>query len=471
MCGILGSVPRSEQTTFKTALDRIAHRGPDAEGIIHLSEISLGHRRLSILDLTESGSQPMFSSDQRYIIAYNGEIYNYLEIRAVLEKDGFSFKTESDTEIVLAAYIKWGPACLSKFNGMWAISIWDKQTKELFVSRDRFGKKPFFYIHDQERFIFASEMKSLLPFLSEIKPHPDFERMKEAPFSYESTERCLIQGIKRFPAGSFAFLRSNKLCIKRFWNTLDHLQAPSSNYEKQVEEFQELFIDSCKLRLRSDVPIGTALSGGLDSSATIGVATNLARTNNKPTPKAFVASFPQSTIDETPYAQRVIDHLKIDSKIIPINPILEWKKILEYIYLTEELYLTSPIPMIMTYREIKKDGVSVTLDGHGADELFSGYGHIREAYVDAPYSSKNFSEIYEALHGYPGSSLEIWKESLQVKSKDMAKHLLQRGISSKDSNHENFKKLDHFSKHLYVIFHETILPTLIRNYDRYSMAS
>lgn len=471
MCGILGAIPKADENRFKESLDKIAHRGPDAAGILHLPDISLGHRRLAILDLTESGTQPMNSRDGRYIIIYNGEIYNYLEIKAELEQEGAIFTTNTDTEVVLAAFIYWKEHCLLKFNGMWSFAIWDCYEKKLFLSRDRFGKKPLFYIHDNEKFVFASEMKSLIPFLSKVRPHKNFNQMRELPFNYEKTEDCLIEGIKRFPAGSFGILQSLKLKITRYWNTLDHLITPASNYDDQVEEFRELFLDACKIRLRSDVPIGTALSGGLDSSATIAISTFLAKKHTHSLPKAFVASFPDSSIDETFYAQKVVKHLNIESKFIKIEPLTQWDNIIKYIYLTEELYITSPIPMLMTYQSIKNSGVSVTLDGHGADELFSGYGHVRTAYLDVQMNYKSISEIYRTLHNEKGTFSKIISEYLLTNVKERSKKYLNLGVNSTDCKHLNFKALDHFTRDLYIIFHETILPTLLRNYDRYSMAN
>lgn len=480
MCGILGTLPNTEQFLFRESLDTLEHRGRDDSGIWNDNGISLGHRRLSILDLSKSGHQPMSYLNERYHIVFNGEIYNFLEIRQELEIKGYIFRSQSDTEVALASYIQWGEDCLLKFNGMWAFAIWDSVNKKLFLSRDRFGKKPLFYAFVKDRFIFASEMKAIYPFLSEIKPSSDFNWMKKNIFLYEGTEKCLVEGIKRFPAGYYGYFENKILKITRFWNTLDHLITPAKNYENQMDDFKGLFIDACKIRMRSDVPIGTALSGGLDSSAIMCAIANIAKKMpemrmSQDWQHAFVASFPNTSIDETYYANKVVEYLGINGTFIDIKPLKVWNKLYEYFYLFEELYITSPIPMLMVYKSVKDKGVTVSIDGHGADELFSGYGHLIESLWDAGLNIRNIKNIFSTLDGTKDfGSNQIKKESrmgryLKFMLKKIIKKLLKNGHQSRDYAHPNFKKMDNFSQQLYIIFHETILPTLLRNYDRYSM--
>jgi asparagine synthase (glutamine-hydrolysing) len=475
MCGILGAIPQENIILFQKALDQMMHRGPDGEGIWHHEKISLGHRRLSIIDLSAAAKQPMSFGNGRYTITYNGEIYNYLELKKELIYLGHAFKTESDTEVLLAAFVEWGPSCLLKFNGMWSFAIWDNVDEILFMSRDRFGKKPLFYHQNTTHFYFSSEMKGLYPFLKKIKPSEDFHWMSQNLMNYESTEKCLIEGIKRFPAGHFGYYKNGKLELTRYWNTLDHLVNPAKKYEDQVEEFREIFTDACKIRMRSDVPLGTALSGGLDSSATLAVVKNLIDSNSSSNKiQAFIASFPGSKLDETHYAQTVTTHLKLKANIIEIDPLKKWDQLLEYIYKVEDLYLTSPLPMIMTYEAVKKAGVSVTLDGHGADELFSGYGHLNYAIRDNLFNNKRINEILKIIDESGGNNSSHAKKILGAAKwliKDEARNILGRNYLSKDRNHPNFKEMDRFTQQLYILFHETILPTLLRNYDRYSMSN
>ena len=212
--------------------------------------------------------------------------------------------------------------------------------------------------------------------MNRLEVADEFDWMKKNVFYYEATEKCLIKGIKRFPAGHNGILKNGQLRTKRYWNTLDHLVDVPSQYDQQVEHFRELFMDATKLRMRSDVTIGTALSGGLDSSATIGSMAHLAKNNNSYSDDwqhAFVAAFPGTPLDESKYAKMVTDHLGIGATFIDIEPLSHWDKLDDYFYLFEDLYITSPLPMVMLYGAVKENGVTVTLDGHGADELLSGY--------------------------------------------------------------------------------------------------
>ncbi|WP_228237527.1 asparagine synthase (glutamine-hydrolyzing) [Allomuricauda sp. M10] len=480
MCGILGTVPATEHSHFKGALDTLTHRGPDSFGIENIDdEVSLGHRRLSILDISENGHQPMFHESRRYAVIFNGEIYNFLEIQKELENLGHRFRSTSDTEVLLKAYIQWGEECVLKFNGMWALAIWDTETKRLFMSRDRYGKKPLFYAQVDGKFIFASEMKAIFPFMDRLEVSDDFNWMKKNVFFYEATEKCLIKGIKRFPAGHSGHFENGKLSLYRYWNTLDHLVEVPKSYEEQVEVFRELFMDSCKLRMRSDVTIGTALSGGLDSSATIAAMANLAKNNNSYSndwQHAFVATFPGTPLDESHYAKMVTDHLGIGATYVKIDPLEHWGKLEEYFYLFEDLYITSPLPMVMLYGAVKRNGVTVTLDGHGADELLSGYQQgTLESLWDARFNLRNTKDI---LNIYQGSINEDevqydregkLKVYLDYMARKTGKKILGKKMPSIDNGHPNFNKLDNLSQYLYSMFHENIMPTLLRNYDRYAM--
>ncbi len=480
MCGIFGTLPTTEHNLFKHALDTLTHRGPDSYGIEDVGgKISMGHRRLSILDLSKNGHQPMSNEDRRYTIVLNGEIYNFLELKNELSKKGHSFNSSSDTEVLLKSYIEWGEDCVLKFNGMWAFAIWDNHKNELFFSRDRYGKKPLFYAEIEGRFIFASEMKAIYPFINKLEVSEDFDWMKRNIFAYETTDKCLIKGIKRFPHGHNGWYRDGKLSLKRYWNTLDHLIEVPEKYEDQVEQFRSMFLDSCKLRMRSDVAIGTALSGGLDSSATIGAMAHLSKNNNsysKDWQHAFVATFPETPMDESKYARMVTDHLGIKGTFMEVEPLQHWGKLEEYFYLFEDLYITTPIPMIMIYEAVKNNGVTVTLDGHGADELFSGYNGLIEALWDSKFNYKNIKDILDTYQGTLNTSdqfdrINYKKLYANFMVKTAAKKILGKDRISRDHDHPNFKKLDNLSKHLYVIFNETILPTLLRNYDRYAMIS
>ena len=487
MCGIFGHIGYLSAQLAQRCTDTLAHRGPDGVGLWHAPEVTFGHRRLSILDLTENAKQPMSYADGRYYITFNGEIYNFLEIRAELESKGYRFHSQSDTEVVLASFAAWGEACQFRFNGMWAFAIWDTKEKALFLSRDRFGKKPLFYTWlPQGKFAFASEMKAIFPLLDEVRANTSLVRDTSRIFLYESTEECVIEGIKRFRAGYSGWLKNGRLETKRWWCTLDHLPTIPEKYEDQVEQFRELFLDACRLRMRSDVPLGTALSGGLDSSATISCMAHIA-THGKTLrmgeswQHAFIASFPGTPLDETKYAKMVADHLGIDATVIEIDPLREISNLGHYLYMFEELFIANPIPFMQTYSAVKAHNVSVTLDGHGADELFGGYTFdYLSALRDTGWNLSQAIDIVDMYYAAFGESAQLI-DHLPPKSIFLAKHFGKRVVkkilgishSSKcmDGKHQLWKCLGSLNQQLYISTHETVLPTLLRNYDRYSMAN
>jgi asparagine synthase (glutamine-hydrolysing) len=325
MCGISGIWNLNEQKlsleSLKRFTDTMIHRGPDGSGYnLYLSEtLGLGHRRLSILDLTEMGKQPFSYLDTLHI-TFNGEIYNFIELRKELSAQGYSFRTESDTEVVLAAYHCFGKDCLMKFNGMWAFAIWDERNNELFVARDRFGVKPLHYCYlPGKLFAFASETIAFKN-LDGFKRSFDESHLSLAvqnPNLIEATGRTIFRDLNQLLPGCSIQLKSTSApVIKKWWDTADHIHTTPAKYEDQVVEFRELFFDACKIRMRSDVPIASALSGGLDSSS---VYCTLQYFNNHPSQlerlparwqKAFVATFPGTDVDERNYAEEVLNYTK-----------------------------------------------------------------------------------------------------------------------------------------------------------------
>lgn len=484
MCGIFGHIGNIQRELAARCTDALVHRGPDGGGLWIGDAIALGHRRLAILDLSDLGTQPMSYANGRYWITFNGEIYNFLELRSQLENLGHRFRSESDTEVILAAFQEWGEKCLSKFNGMWAFSIWDNLENRLFMSRDRFGKKPLFYASVKSGFAFASEMKALFPLLGDVRPNTRIVKDIKLIFHYESTDQCVVEGIKRFPAGHYGWLKDSSLELHRYWCTLDCLVDVPANYGDQVEQFHELFVDSCRIRMRSDVPIGTALSGGLDSSSTISTVAHIARQEHgnrlsRVWQNAFVASFPGTPLDETAYAKQVTDFLDINATLVDIDPIQGLSRLSEYIYLFEDIYITPPIPFMQTYEAMRSGGVKVTLDGHGADECYAGYSFDYPfALLDTKFSLNKIQMILDTRYeSYPQHTSQF---RLPSKARFFAewyvsylkKYIFNRKADlSGDVNHVNWTRLDNLGKKLYQSTHETILPTLLRNYDRYSMAN
>lgn len=489
MCGIFGVINKQiDEGLAKMCTDRMCHRGPDAGRIWQNGTVTLGHRRLAILDLSENGVQPISYADGRYMMVFNGEIYNFLEIRSDLVKLGYTFRSDCDSEVILAAYMEWGSDCLDKMNGMWAFAIWDNVEKKLFMSRDRFGVKPLYYtfLDGGDAIAFASEMKALTPLMTEVQANRDIVCDPNRIVYYEGTDECVINGIKRFPAGSYAYF-DKELEIKRFWNTLDHLVDLPGSYEEQVEMCREIFLDACRLRMRSDVTIGTALSGGLDSSATICAMAHLSGIGNDERMNgdwqhAFVAAFPGTTQDESAYAKKVTDYLGIGSTFVTIDPVSAIDRIGDFVYLQEDVYLTSPIPMMLLYGELRSHNTIVTIDGHGADELFGGYTFdFVKALGDARTKEEKDLVITAYVESFPkdGSNMSMKHPTAWgVRMSEAKKRLADIKNASKQpykkvraSSDPRYRKMDRLGKILYVSSHETILPTLLRNYDRYSMAN
>ncbi len=502
MCGIIGSIGFKNDS--KLNINILTHRGPDAKGKwkspINELPVSLGHTRLSILDLSSSGNQPLLSHNDRYVFIFNGEIYNFIELRSELEASGQVFSTNTDTEVFLKGLISEGSSFQLKCNGMWSFCLWDRKKETALFGRDRFGKKPFFYsLLGNNKLVFASEMKGIFPFLNSIRPHDKINIYLQRLFSYESSEDTVVTGIKRLPPGHYAIFKDGKFEVKRWWNTLDHLEDVSYSYEKQVERWREIFLDSVKIRMRSDVRIGTALSGGLDSSAVFAAMNYLSNQNTKNDRQAtdwqhgFCAHYPGSNLDEVKWARIMTDSVKTPLHEVKINPLDCGWSINEALYQVEDPYITLPLPMLATYRAISNSGIKVTLDGHGADELFSGYSNTLEsAFLSS--NSKEAGELVSIIDSTISGQFKQFNGNLKInylkkrfisslkpqfmKSIIFLKTLIGKDmefakyrIENNDGSHPQFKKLDPLSRNLYEIFHKTTLPTLLRNYDRYSMAN
>jgi len=501
MCGIIGIFGSEANKEFD--LKVLSHRGPDGSNVWksseHESPVILGHTRLSVLDTSASGSQPMISDDGRYVLVFNGEIYNFIELRSEMKKRSEVFRSDSDSEVLLKGLITEGPSFLLKCNGMWAFCLWDRKEQTALFGRDRFGEKPLYYASiGNSSFIFCSEMKGIYKYLSKVKPVDNIKLFLENIFDYESTDYCVVEGIKRFLPGSYAYLKNRRLTISRWWNTLDHLPLPPNNYEDQVSIWRDIFLDAVKIRMRSDVPIGTALSGGLDSSAVFSAMAHLAE-GGKLTDRAsinwanaYCAHFPGSSLDELSWAEKVTDSFGLSLNKVKIDPETCGWDLLQALFSVEDPYMTLPFPMLATYKGISNSGVKVTLDGHGCDELFSGYGHLNAAYETAtPSQLAELKAIQNSI--YSGEYRESNNpktqhviEKLKTKSRPIRMFLknkiLQRSAGrflnwpdnsfrNDDLLNESFRRFDPLTKELYILYHHSVLPTLLRNYDRYSMAS
>ena len=361
----------------------LAHRGPDGFGIEHFpgARLWLGHRRLAIVDLSERARQPMSYAEGRYWLTYNGEVYNYVELREELRGLGHRFISDSDSEVILAAYAQWGQDCQFRFNGMWAFAIWDAREHRLFLSRDRFGVKPLHYCDHAGAFVFASELKAFLT-LPWIDGAFDPEILAETladVYGQEATPDTLLPGVRRLPAGHAMLVEADgSIRINAWWNTLDHLPQPRASLDEQAEEFRALFFDACRLRLRSDVPLATALSGGLDSSAIACTLAELGRRGvvehaPKDWQRAFVACFTGTPYDERLHVKAVVDHTGMMPCYLDVDDHQALENIERVIFDHEKIYWFPPVGSWTLYRAMCIAGIRVSIDGQGSDEMIGGY--------------------------------------------------------------------------------------------------
>ena len=386
MCGIAGILRFDGEPVAAADLWRmnqlLAHRGPDGDGAHIDRTLGLAHTRLSILDLTEAGRQPMNYADGRYWISYNGEVYNFVEIRRDLEARGHTFRSDTDTEVVLAAFSEWGSDALDRFNGMWAFAIWDSAERRLLLSRDRFGIKPLYYYADDRMLAFASEIKAFLG-IDAIDLDFDVNGLATS-FALTTTmdgmEMTAFSKVRRLLPGHYLTATEGDRTprVTRWWRTLDHLPEVTPLPKRQDEQLAELLFDACRLRMRSDVPVGTCLSGGLDSSSIFGVVNRISGETDARISKArsgytaFIARFPDRDNREQQLAQDFADHVGAPTRHLDVKPEDAIGILGSIIYDFEETGLLYPAQW-MLYRELRRAGTLVSLDGHGADECLAGY--------------------------------------------------------------------------------------------------
>lgn len=409
MCGIAGLLEPNgpvDPSTLDRFTDSLAHRGPDGRGTWIDGGTGLGHRRLAILGLGDAGRNPMAyggARGDRYWIVYNGEVYNYLELKRELEARGHRFGTATDTEVVLAAYAEWGEACFPRFNGMWALALWDREERRLLLARDRFGIKPLFWTRQGGRFAFASELKAFRA-LDGFECRMDHEIAAATLQAMTAIEgrrsEALLRDVRRLMPGHLLTVRTGEEpVIRRWWNTLDHLPSDvPDRYEDQVALFRELFLDAVRLRLRSDVPVGASLSGGVDSGAVASAIAWLGGTGERRAGNvaAFIADFPGTVLDERVYADAVVEHAGLRAHRWTFDADEAVGHVVDSVWAMEEISGAIAVPVWAVYREMRRQGVAVSLDGHGGDELLCGY-HF---FLDWPMRTVNdnlFREFHQDL--------------------------------------------------------------------------
>lgn len=431
MCGIAGIYNlNAEPVIFedlKKMTDAIIHRGPDGEGqwLNKKESVGFGHRRLSIIDLSENGKQPMHYKGNRYTITFNGEIYNYIELKQELIKRGYYFESECDTEVLLALYDLKKEACLEDLDGMFAFAIWDELEQSLFCARDRFGEKPFHYFKDAKKFVFASEIKQFWSIgINKKMSSSKLNNFVEKGVIGEASQAdvTFFDGISKLkPAHYLKINKSGELSIHNYWRIDENAKEFTGTIEQAAEQFFELFKDSVRLRLRSDVPVGSSLSGGLDSSSIVMLIDALK--GKELQQNTFSARFKNFAKDEGKYIEEVIKACK-NMKVHYTWPDKDYfeEVLTKVCYHQDEPFGSASIVAQYAVMELaKKHQVTVLLDGQGADEQLAGYLPYYSLYLDQlNFTNKKLflSELkaFQQFHGavYPYTSL---KESETIRMK------------------------------------------------------
>ncbi len=534
MCGIFGIWNIQKQPlqlkVIQDALNAIRHRGPDDEGYLladterrvtlpcsgpsSVPQLSLrrieecyspqydllfGFRRLSILDLSPAGHQPMSNADGSLWIVFNGEIYNYIELRSELQKLGYRFRTQSDTEVILNAYDAWGISCLERFNGMWGFAIYDSRKNRLFCARDRLGIKPFYYYFDREHFVFASEIKALLT--DPTIPHRPNDPVIYDYLAYgilDHTEETFYQGIKQLLPAHYLILEKGHLVLQRYWdidpqNKMDIGAGEKANQE-YAQRFLDLFEDAIRIHLRSDVPIGSCLSGGIDSSSIVSMTNRLLISSAISSSvldgrqKTFSSCFEDLRFDERKYISKIVEATSVESHYVfpsPQNLLEELPKLMRH--QDEPFGSTSIYAQWCVMKLAGEHGIRVVLDGQGPDEMLAGYIPFFDAHWGTLGRRGNLGTLinewsaYRRLQGV--SWFHIFQHTLFALSPLSFQRWIryQRVAHSLNPDFANLYKHRFFdettascdgllSKRLYLFTTKTSLPALLRYEDRNSMA-
>ncbi len=493
MCGIVGIVGErslgAPEGSLEPLVAELRHRGPDACGIWASAGVALGHTRLSIIDLSDTGCQPMHGASGRWTLVYNGEVYNYVELREQLRDRGHEFRGGSDTEVVLAALIEWGESALERFNGMWALALWDAERQELFVSRDRAGKKPLYYTSLPDgAFAFSSEITPLLMLGAKIS----IDRQAAFDFLTQGTYghlegRTFFDGIQQLPAAHCARIRpGGQLFVRRYWDLPSVPPADRLRYDDTFRrQFRDLMTDAVRMRLRSDVPVGATLSGGLDSSTIVLLVDEL--TGGAPF-HVFTSLYPGTKHDETRYFDAVVDVMR--------NPIVHraqpddsrWREdLLRVLRHQEEPFGdTSILAHFTLMRAAREAKVPVVLSGQGGDELLLGYPSMVTAYLGSQLAGGRASALREMWHWAPVVGMarttalrNMLGAALPINARDrIRQRFVQRmaeRVTSPLRDNVSFRRFmaddrDPLSSYLRQVFTRFSIPHLTHYDDRNAMA-
>lgn len=416
MCGfsLIISKNKDEKIMQKIHLmnESILHRGPDGDGIYFYKNVAMGHRRLAIIDLSDGGLQPM-SYGEDYVLSYNGEIYNYLELKQELIKKGYKFKSQTDSEVILASYLEWGQNCVKKFNGMWAFTLLDKKEKKIFCSRDRFGIKPFYFFNDSLSFVAGSEIKQLINLKTSNSVNEKI--IEEFIFlgSNEVSEETFFKNIFRLNQSENLIYDLEKNSFKTYkYFDVERTSLKKMSNDEILKKYEENFKDSINLRLRSDVKVGTCLSGGLDSSSIAATASKLYASEDKFSAIHGIAI--EKNNDESKYANQVAKHCNLDFHTISPDTNQFSDVIHDVVWTQEEPFGgTSVFMQYFVMKKAKEEGCIVMLDGQGGDETLLGYDKYIFPYLYHQFKSFGLKEFSSSLRELKAnnSNLKNWNLS------------------------------------------------------------
>ena len=490
MCGIAGFIDPSlaqadREPLIQKMLGSISHRGPDATNSLLINQVALGHNRLSILDLSDAANQPMRRGD--LVMVFNGEIYNYLEIRKELESFGHRFHTQSDSEVILSSYEQWGAACVQRFVGMWALAIWDSRKEELFCSRDRFGIKPFLYILEGDRFYFGSEYKALRPspvFSNDLNMRQIRRGLQMGWVVYQ--DETYFEKVKALPEACNLLYRNGKVKIERYWD-LQPLSKDQRTYQEKTIEFRERLIDSLRLHMRSDVEVGACLSGGIDSSSITSIVGHLYPDVDFRTITIYYAG--ENAVDERPFVKSILQkypHIRNVDYSPQKEALRECFHRMCY-HIDVPTNWSSDISQYYVMELAGRHKMKVLLDGQGSDEFLGGYMHSFYRLIGNELRQGHLATATRLFRDHRTNQEFGMKKSADVWAKSMMSAVFtEQQLYSMEYRHfhpylhrdpdrnapfrlaERFPdKLDNF---LYNLIFQTLLPSLLHFEDRNSMA-
>ncbi len=487
MCGIVGFIDsrkkKAKKEIIKKMADRIKHRGPDDEGYYTDDYIALGHRRLAIIDLSKKGSQPIYNEDKTKMIIFNGEIYNYQELKKDLEKKGYKFKTKTDTEVILHGYSAYKEKLFPKLRGMFAFVIYDKTTKELVGARDHFGIKPFYYYHKKDVFMFGSEIKSFLE-------HPDFEKQVNTAalkmyliFQYSVHEETFFKNVYKLKPGTYFKYKNGKMTIKPYFEV--NYEDSDKPYDVMKEELKRVLENSIAYhQMTSDVEVGAYLSGGVDSSYVVSVA--------KPD-KTFSVGFDLPGFDETMFAKDLSNLLGIQNSQKYITSDEFFDILPTIMYYTDEPHANLSTVPLYFLASLASDQVKVVLSGEGSDEMFAGYNEYQEPPILKMYAHlplafrKAIAKLVKPLPHFPGqNTLKLYGKPFYERyighgsymSEEEANEILAKELRSDETigdiikpYYDKVKDCDDVTKKMYIDMHFWLPQDILLKADKMTMAN